>query len=96
MSEALEGDWWAFPNWFPLLALSMKEIEPGRQPAFSADPKAHETEIHSIRKMENYIGYKAWRLVGNDAMTRDDLAQEARVAIIARRSSRLTGSSGSW
>jgi len=60
----------------------MKETEPGRQPAFPEEPRSHETEIDSVRKMENYIGYRAWRLVGNDAMTRDDLAQEARVGII--------------
>ena len=82
VTQALEGDWRAFPNWFPLLAQSMKETEPGIQPAFSGEGISRETEIHSIRKMENYIGHKAWRLVGNDAMTRDDLAQEARVAII--------------
>lgn len=82
IAKALEGDWWAFPNWFSLLAQSMKEIEPGRGPAFSEEPRSHQTEIDSVRKMENYIGCKAWRLVGNDAMTRDDLSQEARVAII--------------
>jgi len=82
MSQALEGDWWALPNWFSLLAQSMKEIEPGRGPASAGEPRSHQTEIDSVRKMENYIGYKAWRLVGNDAMTRDDLAQEARLAII--------------
>ena len=60
----------------------MKEIEPRREPAFSGEPKPPENEIESIRKMENYVGYEAWLLVGNDPMTRDDLSQEARVAIL--------------
>ena len=60
----------------------MKEIEPRREPATIGEGQSQDPEIDSLRKMENYIGYKAWRLVGNDAMTRDDLAQEARGAII--------------
>ena len=44
-----------------------------------------ESEILSrLEELDDYIGYRAWHLAETDRMTREDLAQEARGAIVER------------
>lgn len=38
--------------------------------------------LERLERLESYIDYKTWYLVENDHMTRQDLAQEARKAVV--------------